>query len=258
MDICWHYCLGFLEHFQLPFKSWFCLLLLFKDCLKYFLWKKITMLPSQGLKIQGWERVAVFSSSTEVLLLLWRRRRINNLSIICLFTDGTTKIIWTSCELFFFAETINSHFPECEKLRTYKMSINNSHSHFPECEKLRSDNNADQQLELLSLFQHWSWSESLELWKPTGPSQFPSNTCIKMCHNALQCLFNKDLLPRLKMGEMAATLSLTVRSPTSTLQRWAWSWYIYYDEVSVCHEKWSLPNWAPEARSETPVRPCRL
>ena len=84
----------------------------------------------------------------------------------------------------FFAETINSHFPECEKLKTYKMSINNSHFHFPECEKLRTNNNANQQLELLSLFQHWSWSESLELWKPTGETQFPSNICIKMCHNA--------------------------------------------------------------------------
>ena len=135
--------------------------MLFKDRLKYFLWK-ITMLPSQGSKIQGWERVAVFSSSTEVLLLLWRRR-ISNLSIICLFTDGTTKIIWTRCELF-FAKTTNFHFPECEKLRT--------------------DNNADQQLELLPLFQHWSWSQSLELWKPTGATQFPSNECIKMCHNA--------------------------------------------------------------------------
>ena len=55
------------------------------------------------------------------------------------------------------------------------MPINNSPSHFAECEKLRSDNNADQQLELLPLFQHWSWSQSLELWKPTGATQFPSN-----------------------------------------------------------------------------------
>ena len=27
--------------------------------------------------------------------------------------------------------------------------------------------------------------------------------------------------------------------------------------VCVCNEKWSLPSWAPEARSETPAWPCR-
>ena len=44
---------------------------------------------------------------------------------------------------------------------------------------------------------------------------------------------------------------------------WWWWWYmyicIYYDEVSFCHEKWSLPirpSCAPEAQSETPARPC--
>ena len=188
------------------------------------------MLPSQGSKIQGWERVAGFSSSTEVLLLLWRRR-MSNLSIICLFTDGTTKIIWTRCELF-FAKTTNFHFPECEKLKT---------------------DNANQQLSL-SLSRVWKTEEWQQCRSTTGTSTalsalelisklgtLKTHRCytvpIKhMYQNVPQCLFNNDLLPRLKMDEMVATLSLTGRSPTSTLQRWGWSWYIYHDEVSVCHE----------------------
>ena len=138
------------------------------------------MLPSQGSKIQELERVAVFFSFTEVLLLLWRRR-ISNLSIICLFTDGTTKIIWTRCELF-FAKTTNFHFPECEKLKT---------------------DNANQQLSL-SLSRVWKTEEWQQCQSTTGTSIALSALelisklgtlkthrcytvpiqCIKMCHNA--------------------------------------------------------------------------
>ena len=44
-------------------------------------------------------------------------------------------------------------------------------------------------------------------------------------------------LPRPFLG----TLLTSIRWSFDWWRRWWWWWYIYYDAVSVCHEKWALP-----------------
>ena len=68
-----------------------------------------------------------------------------------------------------------------------------------------------------NFYRSFSTGADLKAWNSENPQVLHSSH--PMYQNVPQCLFNKDLLPRLKMDEMVATLSLTGRSPTSTLQR---------------------------------------
>ena len=69
-----------------------------------------------------------------------------------------------------------------------------------------------------NFYRSFSTGADLKAWNSENPQVLHSSHPA-MYQNVPQCLFNKDLLPRLKMDEMVATLSLTGRSPTSTLQR---------------------------------------